>query len=183
MVLTKDQATVTPKGFLGKREFNSFIVLDTTSILYQDETQTFGYSVEILNVIRINNIVNKMCLGFKSSFNIDSSIYYKAIGNILEEKAFSDSELESYFTASIMKEEFLSFSRSLADIENDFYLPYEVDYILLGLKMIDYNKLSEADKGKLSESYGDLKCDMCFKRIEIKDFIVQAKALIAKARE
>lgn len=183
MVLTKDQATVTPKGFLGKREFNSFLVLDTTSILYPDEQKSFSYSVEILNVIRINNIVNKMCLGFKSSFKIDSSIYYKAIDNVLENKPFRDTDLEKYFLVAQAKEEFLSFSRSLADIENDFYLPYEVDYILLGLEMIDYNKLSEADKGKLSDSYSDLQCSMSSKSIEIKDFIVQAKALIAEVKK
>jgi hypothetical protein len=180
MVLTHKQAEVTPKGFLEKRDFNSFMVLDTTTIFYPEETQVFGYSVEILNVIRINTLVNKMCNGFQSNFNIDSSIYYKAISNILESKPFLDSELECYFLASQKKEEFLSFSRSLADIENDFYLPYEVDFILLGVDIDNFNSLDEIAKGDLDDRYGDLKCDMSFKKIEIKDFIVKAKKLIAE---
>ncbi|MBP2281961.1 hypothetical protein H4V97_000279 [Flavobacterium sp. CG_23.5] len=178
MVLTHNQAEVTPKGFLEKRDFNSFMVLDTNSILYPDAKQVFGYTVEILNVIRINTLVNKMCNGFQSNFNIDSSIYYKAISNVLESKPFLYPELESYFLASQKKEEFLSFSRSLADIEDDFYLPYEVDYILLGMNMDQYDKLNEDKKGDLSDSYSDLKCNMSFKKIEIKDFIIKAKQLI-----
>lgn len=178
MVLTHNQAEVTPKGFLEKREFNSFMVLDTVSILYPDEQRIFGYTVEILNLIRITTLVNKMCLDFKSDFNIDAAIYHKAISSILVNRSFTDTELHDYFIADQMKENFLSFSRSLADIEDEFYLPYEVDYILLGLDMNNYDKLDEAQKENLSESYGDLKCDMSLKKIEIKDFVIKAKKLI-----
>lgn len=178
MVLTERQAEVTPKGFLEQRNFNSFIVLDATSISHPDEQRVFGYSIEILNSIRVIALVNKLCQGFKSNFNIDSSIYYKAIKNLMDSEIFSDTELESYFLISQKKEEFLSFSRILADIENDFYLPYEVDFILLGMDMDNFNSLDETTKGNLHETYGDLKCDMSFKKISISDFIIKAKKIL-----
>lgn len=178
MVLTRNHAEVTPKGHLEKREFNSFMVLDTQSFLYSEEKKAFGYSIEILNLIRVASIANKMCLDLKSSFFIDTDIYHKAINSVLNNKAFSDSELENYFETDQKKEEFLTFSRSLVDIENEFYLPYEVDYILLGMDMITYNNLSEDKREELSENYGDIACDMRFKKMEIKDFILKAKKLI-----
>lgn len=178
MVLTRNHVEVTPKGYLKKREFNSFMVLDTKSFLYSEEKKSFGYSIEILNLIRVACMANKMCLDFKSSFFIDIDIYHKAINSILNNKCFSDSELKIYFETDQKKEEFLTFSRSLADIENEFYLPYEIDYILLGIDMDVYNNLNEDKKGELSDSYGDIACDMRLKKMEISDFILKAKKLI-----
>ncbi|MEO8236385.1 MAG: hypothetical protein ABI549_13290 [Flavobacterium sp.] len=178
MVLTENQAEVTPKGFLEKREFNSFMVLDTTSVVYSDDHKVFGYSIEILNLIRVTFIANKMCLDFKSSFCIDTDIYHKAINNVLTYKSFSDSELENYFITEQKKEEFLKFSCSLFDIENNFYLPYEVDYILLGINIDLYNNLDEIKKEELHESYGDIACDVRLKQMKIKDFILKARELL-----
>lgn len=177
MVLTRNQTEVTPKGFLEKRQFNSFMVLDTVSIQYPEEQNVFGYSIEILNLIRVAFKANKMCLDFKSDFRIDTDIYHKAISCVLNNESFSGAELESYFETAQKKEEFLTFSRSLADIENEFYLPFEVDYILLGMNMDAYNKFDETQRDGLSDSYGDIECDMRLKTIEIKDFIAKAKEL------
>lgn len=177
MVLTINQAEVTPKGFLEQRDFNSFIVLDANSILYEDEKKNFGYTIEILNTIRITTLINKMCSGFKSSFNIDYSIYYKAISNILEGIAFTDSELESYFLASQLKEEFISFSRSLAAIEDNFYLPDEVDFLLFGINMKVYYNLDQETQGDFQDKYGDLRCSMSCGEIEIKDFLSQVQKM------
>jgi hypothetical protein len=181
MVLTHEQAEVTPKGFLEQRDYNSFIVLDATSILYEDEKMNFGYTIEILNVIRITKLINKMCAGFKSSFTIDSSIYYNAISNILEGNPFTGSELERFFLVSKLKEEFISFSRSLAYIEDDFYFPYEVDFMLLGVDINIHDALDETVKGELHDRYGDLKCIMNCGEIEIKDFISQAQKMFIDA--
>ena len=178
MVLTNNQAEVTPKGFLEKREFNSFIVLDSTGILYHNEKKLFEHSIEILNVIRVVLKANKMCADFRSDFRINTDIYYKAMDSILNDIPFSDAELESFIESEQKKEDFLTFSRSLADIENEFYLPYEVDFILLGLKIDTYNELDELQKEALHESYGDIANEVRFKRIEVSDFILKAKGLL-----
>lgn len=177
MVLTKNQVEVKPKGYLEKREYNSFMVLDTNSILYPDELELFGYSVEILNMIRVVLKANKMCSDFKSEFRIKTDIYYKAINSILNNIPFSTSELEAYFENEQQKETFLTFSRSLADIENEFYIPFEIDFILLGMDIDLYNKLDNDEKETLHESYGDIRCDMTFKKMEIKEFIPKAKKI------
>lgn len=178
MVLRNDQAEVTPKGFLEKREFNSFIVLDSSSILYQEETELFSYSIEILNLIRVVLKANKMCADFKSDFRINTDIYYKAMDSILNNIPFSDAELESFIESEQKKEDFLTFSRSLADIENEFYLPFEVDFILLGMNKDEYKKLDEVQKDALHESYGDIAHEVRFKKIGVRDFILKAKELL-----
>jgi hypothetical protein len=178
MVLTKDQVEVTPKGFLEKIGVDSFIVLNSSSILYGEETKSFEYSIEILNSIRVISKANKMCSDFKSDFRIDTDIYYKAMDAVLNNIPFTDAELESFIESEQKKEDFLTFSRSLADIEEQFYLPYEVDFILLGLNIDTYKKLDEPQKNALHESYGDIAYEVRFKRIEIKDFISKAKELL-----
>ncbi|WP_339919532.1 hypothetical protein [uncultured Flavobacterium sp.] len=179
MVLTNKQVEVTPKGFMANRGLDSFMVLNTESILHEDQIQLFGFSIEILNLLRVINKANELSKGFKSEFRIPTEIFYKVIDNVMSNKPFTDTELESYIKAEQIKEEFLTFSRSLADFDNDFYLPFEIDYILLGVDMKLYDKLDEAEKDVLGESYGDLHCEVIFKNIEISDFIMKAKKLIA----
>lgn len=178
MVLTNNQVEVTPKGFLEKREFNSFIVLDSRGILYQDEKKLFEHSIEVLNLIRVVLKANKMCADFRSDFRINTDIYYKAMDSILNDIPFSDAELESFMESEQKKEDFLTFSRSLADIEDEFYLPYEVDFILLGMNIDEYNNLNEEKKEALHESYGDIAFEVRSKKIDVKDFILKAKELL-----
>lgn len=179
MVLTHEQAEVAPKGFLVKKGYNSFMVLNTESILYEDQIKLFGFSIEILNLIRVINKANELSKNFKSEFRIPNEIFHKAIDNVMANKSFTDTELESYFSAEQIKEEFLTFSRSFADFENDFYLPFEIDFILLGMDMNLYDKLDEAEKDVLGENYGDLHFEVIFKKIETSDFILKAKKLVA----
>lgn len=178
MVLTDNQAEVTPKGFLKQREYNSFVVLDSSSILYDNELKLFEYSIEILNLIRVALKANKMCVDFRSDFRINTGIYYKAMDSILNNIPFSDTELESFIESEQKKEDFLTFSRSLADIEREFYLPYEVDFILLGMNIDKYNDLNEEKKEALHESYGDIAFEVRFKKIGIPEFILKAKELL-----
>lgn len=178
MVLTENQVEVTPKGHLKTREYNSFIVLDSNSILYREEKELFGYSIEILNLIRVVFKANKMCSDFKSDFSIKTDIYYKAINSVINNIPFSDSELETYIENEQKKEDFLSFSRSLADLENEFYLPYEVDFILLGMNMDAYMSLNEEEKETLHERYSDIAYQIRCKKIGARDFILRAKELL-----
>ncbi|MNQ93477.1 hypothetical protein D3C85_1089440 [compost metagenome] len=182
MVLKSSQVEVSPKGFLEKREFNSFIVLDSSSISYGEEEEIFGYSIEILNLVRVVSKANKMCSDFKSDFRINTDIYYKAIDSILNNIPFSDAELESYIESEQKKEDFLTFSRSLADIENEFYLPYQVDFILLGMCIEAYTKLNEEEKEALHESYNDMAHEVRFKKIGVRDYILKAKGLLISSR-
>lgn len=178
MVLKSSQVEVSPKGFLEKREFNSFIVLDSSSISYGEEEEIFGYSIEILNLVRVVSKANKMCSDFKSDFRINTDIYYKAMDSILNNIPFSDAELESYIESEQKKEDFLTFSRSLADIENEFYLPYQVDFILLGMNIEAYAKLNEEKKEALHESYTDIAYEVRFKKIGVSDFVSKTKELL-----
>lgn len=182
MVLTNDQVEVTPKGFLEKREFNSFIVLDSTGILHDDERILFEHSIEILNLVRVVLKANKMCADFRSDFRINTDIYYKAMDSILNDIPFSDAELESFIESEQKKEDFLTFSRSLADIEDDFYLPYETDLILLGMKIDEYNNLNEIEKDAFLDIYGDIAYEVRSKKIDVRDFILRAKELLISSR-
>ncbi|SHF89414.1 hypothetical protein SAMN05443549_101732 [Flavobacterium fluvii] len=177
MVLQKEQVDVNPKGYLEKREYNSFIVLDSSGISYDDEKELLCHSIEILNSIRVVKKANKMCSDFKSDFQINTDIYYKAMDSVLNNKSFSDADLKSYFESEQKKEEFLIFSRSLADNENELYLPYEVDFILLDMNMGAYNILNERKKDTLRDIYGSLACEVRYKNIGISDFILKAKEL------
>lgn len=182
MVLTNSQAEVTPKGFLERRNFNSFIVLDSTSISHHDEIILFEHSIEILNLVRVVLKANKMCADFRSDFHISTDIYYKAMDSVLNDIPFSDTELESFIESEQKKEDFLTFSRSLADIENDFYLPYQIDLILLGMKIDKFNNLNEIKKDEFLNSYGDIAYEVRFKKINVRDFILRAKELLISNR-
>lgn len=178
MVLTKKQAEVKPKGFLENREYNSFIVLDSSSIMYEEEAELFKYSIEVLNLIRVALKANKMCSDFKSEFRINTDIYYRAMNSVLNDLPFSDAELESYIESEQQKETFLNFSRSLSDTDKDFYLPYQVDFILLGMKIDSYFKLNFDEKEMLHESYDSMAHEVRSKKIGIRDFISKAKELL-----
>lgn len=178
MVLTNGQAEVTPKGFLEQRNFNSFIVLDSTSILNYDEGILFEYSIEILNLVRVVLKANKMCADFRSDFQINTAIYYKAMDSVLNNMPFTDAELESFIHNEQKKEDFLTFSRGLANLENDFYLPYQIDLILLGVKIDKYNNLNEIEKDAFLDSYGDIAYDVRSKRINFRDYILKANELL-----
>lgn len=178
MVLTNNQAEVTPKGFLEKRGFNSFIVLDSTSILHDDEKLLFEHSIEILNLVRVLLKANKMCADFRSDFHINTDIYYKVMDSVLNNIPFSDTELKSFIESEQKKEDFLNFSRSLAEIEDDFYLPYQIDLILLGMKMDKFNNLNEIEKDEFLDSYGNIAYEVRSKKIDVRDFILQAKKIL-----
>ncbi len=178
MVLTNNQAEVNPKGFFENRKYNSFMVLDTSSIIYPDEKEVFGYSIEILNLIRVAKIANKMCASFKSDFQINTDIYYNVIDCVLGNHFFTNNDLIKYFETEQTKEEFLTFSKSLVDIEKEFYLPYEVDFILLGIDIESYFDLDQAKKEEISDKYGAIACEVRSKEIEIEDFIVKARDLM-----
>lgn len=175
MVLTQKQTEVTPKGFLAQRECNSFMVLDTKSIFYEDERILFEHSIEILNLVRVVLKANKMCADFRSDFHINTDIYYKAMDSVLNNIPFSNIELESFIESEQKKEDFLTFSRSLTEIEDDFYLPYEIDLILLGMKMDKFNNLNEIEKDEFLDSYGNIAYEVRSKKIDVRDFILQAK--------
>ena len=181
MVLTNNQAEVTPKGYLATRDFNSFITLDSRGIQCDHGEKLFGYSIELLNSIRVISLANKMCSDFKSDFRIDTTIYHKAVDAILNNAPFSDSELENYFESEQKKEDFLKFSRSLATSEEEFYLPYEVDFLLLGINLDDFSQLNESQRDSLSTTYGEIWCDVRFKKMEIKNFILKARDLLASS--
>ncbi len=181
MVLTDNLTEITPKGYLATRQFNLFTVLDTTNIKYIEEKQLFEYSIEILNSIRMISMINKMCSDFKSDFRIDTDIYHKAIDAILNNTPFSDSELENYCKSEQKKEDFLKFSRSLGNLEEEIYLPWKIEFLLLGANLDVYNRLDESQIDLLHTDYGDIWADVIFKRIEIKDFITKARDLLASS--
>ncbi len=178
MVLKSNQTVVSPEGVLKAREEHSFMVLDTVNIKCDIDKKTFGYSIELLNLMRMCSIANKMCSDFQSSFKIDIDIYQIAINNLVTQKSFSKDEIELYFKTEQVKEEFLNFSRSLASFEDEFYVPYEIDFIILGMDVELYDKLNKAEENEMHDNYGEIAYDVRNKKISIDEFFKKATALL-----
>lgn len=159
-------------------EHSPFMILDTKHFQYFSDIEKFGYAVEVLNVINSITWINKMYRDLKSDLHIETEIFYEIIDCILNSKRFSDQQLERYYLAQQKLEHFSSITHKLTDTDNNFDVPFTVDFIILGANQEQYENLSDDRRNELHDEYAALFCQVRSGEIEIEDFLLQVKALI-----
>lgn len=159
-----------------KNETYKYLIADVEHILYEDDQERFGFSVEALNLINTINNANRLCENLGSEKKIDTDVLYKVIDAIMLEKSLSNSELKQYFELVIKLDEFYKSMDKYQAI--DVHIPFDAEFILLGLSQDELRCLSASDKNNLNTSYGDLYIDLIRKRITVNEYILKAKDLI-----
>lgn len=81
MVLTKKRVNEELKI-----DTEQFKILDLKEIKYDNTQKTYGYSIEILNLILELTSINKMCSRLKSELYFNTEILHAAIDNIFNKK-------------------------------------------------------------------------------------------------
>lgn len=131
MIIVNDKKEAA-KEILSSRFGTSHVILDFEHIGIGEDGEKMKHSIDILNLIFFYCRVQKMynSIGFKE--DLDYSILYEVIDHVLMEKPFNDSQLIRYYE---LKNKFDSVINAMYSLisEDDYYLDYEVDFILLGL--------------------------------------------------
>jgi len=153
-----------------------YMVLNIENFNYRDDTIRFGHSVEILNLINTIHCVNDLNEKIGAKNKIDTKILYRCIEANLMDKPFTEEELTTYFNAMIELERFYTAVQKITSI--DIYIPYEAEFVLLGLTYEEYNELPERDKENLCEYYGNAYCDFRLENTSVNDFINKARKII-----
>lgn len=164
-------------------EHSPFMILDTKHFQYFSDVEKFGYSVEVLNVINSITWINKLYRDLKSDLHIETEIFYEIIDCILNAKHFNDSQLHRYFAAQQKLEHFSSITHKLTDTDNNFDVPFIIDFIILGTNLEQYDNLNEDRRSELHDEYAALFCQIRTQEIEIESFLLQAKALVFSVNE
>ncbi|MBA9074418.1 hypothetical protein GGR22_002585 [Flavobacterium gossypii] len=164
-------------------EHSPFMILDTKHFQYFSDVEKFGYSVEVLNVINSITWINKLYRDLKSDLHIETEIFYEIIDCVLNGRHFNDTQLERYYAAQQKLEHFSSITHKLTDTDNNFDVPFIIDFIILGTNLERYDSLNEDKRGELHDEYAALFCQIRTQEIEIEDFLLQAKALVFSVNE
>jgi hypothetical protein len=173
MVLTEKNAN---KEF--GTDTDKFMVLNTREFQYTSTKITFGYNIEILNLIRELNTINKICAGLKAETSFDTSIFHLAIDKLFSEESFSESELLEYFKVTKLVYGFIDSISAIADLDY-FKLPLIIDLLLLGIPGDTLANLDEVKEDDLHNDYCDLLIGFLDNKFEYEDFIKQSKALVS----
>lgn len=160
-----------------------FMVLDTKHFQYFSDIEKFGYSVEVLNVINSITWINKLYRDLKSDLHIETEIFYEIIDCVLNAKHFNDLQLERYYSAQQKLEHFSNITHKLTDTDNNFDVPFIIDFIILGINLERYDGLNEDGKAELHDEYMEIFCQVRTKEIEMEDFLLRAKALVFNVNE
>lgn len=164
-------------------EHSPFMILNTKHFQYFSDVEKFGYSVEVLNVINSITWINKLYRDLKSDLHIETEIFYEIIDCILNARHFNDQQLERYYLAQQKLEHFTSITHKLTDTDNNFDVPFIIDFIILGANLDQYENLSDDKRSELHDEYAALFCQIRAQEIEIEDFLLQVKALIFNVNE
>lgn len=155
------------------------MVLDLKHFQHHSDRERFGYAVEVLNVINSLTWLNKICSDLESSLIVKTGIYYEIIDCLLKKKDFEDLQLHTYFSNQHEVEQFLHIFSKVTDVDRNFDLPFEVDFILLGMDIEHYFSLDEEEKTDLQDEYMFLFSRAKKNEISIDEFISQSKQLVS----
>ena len=171
------------KNLLQHPTYSKFMVLDAGHLKFYEDKERFRMAIEILNTCNFFVMVNDFLKGSGSKKEFKTGILYEAIQHVLKEEPFNDAQLKEYF---LLWQEFDSFSTlilKLYDADN-FSLDYDIDFILFGCSYSNQFDAKQANcLEDVFEKYGDIKCEVRFKNLEIDPFIKKAKEIIKPLNE
>lgn len=159
------------------------MVLDLKHFQYNEDVERFGHAIEVINVLNSVTWLNKICVDLQSDFYIDTAIFYEILDCIFKGNAMNHSQLSTYFKTQQDLEYFSKVFGKVVDTDRNFDLPFDVDFILLGLEIEKYYNLSDDNKADLNDEYIALFSKVRSKVLEISVFIEHAKQLFQKIDE
>lgn len=145
---------------------------------YKRGKTVFDYTEEIRNCIYSLENTNIIAKSQNKYLDIDSGILYQAIQHLLDETPFSDNQLHIYFKTQLSVEEFHRTLEDSIQISLEAYLPYPVDFHLLGLGLTTYTGLATNSRIILHQQYEILFWELFQKELTVQEFIVSAKKLL-----
>lgn len=155
-----------------------FIVLHANHFDSVDERTLFSYTVEVLNCIHSLQRINAIGSELDPDFNIDAGILYEAIAHLFAQNPFSEGQLMAYFETQQSIEDFDLDVQEVIHTNFQGHLPFQVDFLLLGMPADTYFKLAVSDRQALHEQYEVLFFDVLQKELNVLDFITTARELL-----
>ena len=160
-----------------KGNYCNHILLNTEHLIYSSDKEAFMIAIEVLNVINSVKFINDFYDKVGSKIKISTNILYKAIDAGFDNKPFTDEEIKEYFKEIKLIDNFFENIEKFTEF-NAHNVPYELEFVLLGLSYENQDKLTEKQKIELFEEYGNINCNMRWGKIEINNFIDKAKILV-----
>ena len=184
IVLESNQAkTEAGKDLLQRPTYSKFMVLDAGHLKFHEDKERFKMAIEILNTCNFFVMVNEFLKESGSKKEFKTGILYQAMQHVLKEEPFNDAQLKEYF---LLWQEFESLTKLILKLydTDSFLLDYQVDYILFGCS---YSNQFDAKKANLmddvNDKYGEINCEIKFKKIEIDAFIKKVKEILKPLNE
>lgn len=172
------------KDVLSSRWGNDkYTILDMKHVGYGADVIRFNLSIELLNLTYFFKRVERMFRGMGVERNIDISILYEAIDHVFKDKPFSNAQLIRYYELAIEFEKVVDSMTSLLK-EDDHYVSYDIDFILLGATIEEIEAAENCDKKTIAdvhEKYGDNVWEMKKGEISVKELITISQKQIKAA--
>lgn len=178
MVLTERKSIEAAKTIINNS--SEFMVLDVKRLKYGGQKEKFKLALEVLNFVDLADTINKTIEKLESPQSIKMDIFYEAIESIIEGFGFADGQFKKYLIELNKVYEYSTIFQNLA--ETDYYMPFEVEYLLLGLTSDELSKTNKDDLNEFNEAYGDIWSDHYDKKITADQYISKAKLLIDNLR-
>lgn len=166
------------KSFNHLDSTSPYIVLNAKHFDSFEDRALFSYNIEVLNCINAVQWVNQITKNINANFTIESGILYEAISHIFSLTPFSDEQLITYFETQQALEYFDNAVQKIKNFNFDINLPYEVDFILLGIDYEAYSNLNANERAELHDQYGAISFEVRNKSRTIQNFIRRAKELV-----
>lgn len=165
------------KEILKHPEYSEYMVLDMK--IAMREGKKFEHANEILSTLNFSLILNKLVKDLGSSIELKTNILLQAVDHVMKEKPFNEIQLKDWFG---FWQEFEDLNRILEALYDAdcHYVDYNVDFMLLGATFEEIEEVEDAD---LSEKYGNINCDLRFRKVDVDTFIEKSKAIVSKFKE
>jgi hypothetical protein len=179
MVLSSETA----KSIIKKRgdgKIWDIMFLGVDHLSHPSDITKLDWAIEILNNIAMLSKANQLSADLGAGLKMDIKILSEAIESIYSNTHFNDAQLTRFFELQQKIERFSTIMADWHDMER-YFLPYQAEYFLLGMPfdLASNDNINNALSGK----YDYASIDMTYGRIEISDFIEQAKEMISEQVE
>lgn len=175
-VLSQDYFKENPHSLT--RQTYKYTVLNVENLQHYEDRERFHHGIETLSYCHGAVWANQMYEKMEKKNKINTDILFKAVQSIMNDAPFSDDELQTYYEAVRDVEEFGSVLVKFYEFE--YFMPYETEFILLGVPLEKQLGISREKKDLILIEYSELYAEMYSNKLDVAKFINEAKRIAGR---
>ena len=183
MVFTREQQ----EKFAPSLSTSDYLVVSTREIMFSEDQMRLRLGLEIVTVLNIVGMINRMFDKVGGSGNLDPSILTEVLDSLMRDhdNTLEEDQLIEYFTFQKNLGKHYNELERFADF-NNCLLPYELDLVLLGIPIEEYWYVKEHEEKEIESihsEYGFIRSDLVWREGSVSTHIKEAKKLLKKFKE